>query len=359
MHNKSFWVTIAASIAAVAVVAVVWAGLARKPLSDGQEPAPPLPGAIDFRIVQSVPTLPPWDAMGPGGVTVDLAESDGEYWNVGRLYHFYEFPAPEPEETLMPDWDTELALFVGTGESGTCPLGVQAVTVATDGVITVHVAPQDGPACTDDFRPRTFVLALARADVPPGPLHVMVTGPGRAPSPVVTLPEPVGEAAGLIAACEAPAAEPEPGRGDQIVHVYLLCDRPGDVRAVQAIPRVVPSEREPLEAALVELFAGPTVAERRAGLGSWFWYRTAPLLHSAELSPDGLAVVDMGNIFLYMNGASTSAGGSALLSQLNHTVFQFPDVTAVEYRIDGSCDAFFYELQSMCQLIPASGYRED
>lgn len=358
MQRRSLWTAIAAAVAVVAVAALAWLAWGRKQAPGAQEPAPPLPGALDFRIVQSVATLPPWDALGPGGVTVDVAESDGAYTNVGRLYQFYQFPAPAPGEIVMPDWETELALFVGTGESGTCPLSVQAVTVANDDVITVQVAPQNGPACTDDFRPRTFVLALARDDLPPGPLQVIVTGPDRAPSPIVTLPEPVGPVAdGISAACVAPAEEPELGPGDQIVQVYLLCDRPGDDKAVQAVPRVVPAEREPLEAALAELFNGPTVTESRAGFGSWFWYRTAPLLNSVELSPDGVAVVDMGNIFAYMNGASTSAGGAALVAQLNHTVFQFPDVTAVEYRIDGSCDAFFYQLQSSCQLFPATGYR--
>lgn len=39
------------------------------------------------------------------------------------------------------------------------------------------------------------------------------------------------------------------------------------------------------------------------------------------------------------------------MSQFNATVFQFPTVTSVEYRINGSCDDFFEWLQRVCSVI--------
>lgn len=340
------------------VAAIIWI-ISRTPAGDTAPGGVP-PGQsqlagrpVTYRVVLTEPALPPPDAMGPGGVTVDVADSAPEFYTVGRLY---QLDASAYGDEQLPDWDTERALFVGTGESGTCPLGVAGVTVTDDGIIAVHVAPAESGPCTDDFRPRTFVLALEVADLPPGPLQVLVTGPGRAPSPVLTLPERIALAELEPGAECALHDKPEPGAGEQLVHVFQFCAAADDPAAVAAVPRIVPADREPLETALVELFAGPTVAERRAGYGSWFWYRTAPLLHRVEIA-DGVAIVDMGNINDYMNGASTSAGSAGLFAQLNNTVFQFPDVTAVEYRLNGSCDEFFSWLQRGCQLIPATGYR--
>jgi hypothetical protein len=48
--------------------------------------------------------------------------------------------------------------------------------------------------------------------------------------------------------------------------------------------------------------------------------------------------------------ASTSAGSQILLRELDATVFQFPSVRSVEYRINGSCAAFFEWLQLACAV---------
>jgi spore germination protein GerM len=106
-----------------------------------------------------------------------------------------------------------------------------------------------------------------------------------------------------------------------------------------------------LEAALVGLLAGPTEAEQAAGYTSLFSERTAGALNGVSLGLDGTAVADLGDIRPFMGTASTSAGMQFFLSQLNATVFQFEEVAAVEYRINGSCQAFWEWLQSTCMLV--------
>ncbi len=66
-------------------------------------------------------------------------------------------------------------------------------------------------------------------------------------------------------------------------------------------------------------------------------------------------MVDVGDLRPLIPNASTSAGSEMLLAQLGATVFQFPTVASVEYRIEGSCDAFFEWLQRGCEVIERPG----
>lgn len=58
----------------------------------------------------------------------------------------------------------EVALFVGTGESSSCPIELEGVTV-DDGDVRVETVDPGGP-CTADFKPRTFVFLFRSADAP-------------------------------------------------------------------------------------------------------------------------------------------------------------------------------------------------
>jgi len=106
-----------------------------------------------------------------------------------------------------------------------------------------------------------------------------------------------------------------------------------------------------LEAALKELLRGPTAEEREDGISSWFSAETAHALLSARVDSQGNAVVDFHDLASLIPAASASAGSAMLLAQLNATVFQHPPVLSVEYRVDGSCDAFWNWLQYDCQVL--------
>lgn len=117
------------------------------------------------------------------------------------------------------------------------------------------------------------------------------------------------------------------------------------------VRRVGPRTAGVLRQALETLVAGPTPYEQVNGLSSLFSEDTADVLASVTID-DGTAVVDLA---YEVNNASTSAGSEAFLAELDATVFQFPTVERVEYRLRGSCDAFWTWLQyGECRTIPAN-----
>lgn len=121
---------------------------------------------------------------------------------------------------------------------------------------------------------------------------------------------------------------------------------------VVAVRRTVPKTVGVLRAAIESLQAGPTAGEQAAGYTSWFSSETASLPVGVTIS-SGTAVVDFDpSLPTIIPNASTSAGSTQLLAQLDATVFQFPTVTAVEYRLGGRCDAFFQWLQMSCEVRP-------
>jgi hypothetical protein len=117
------------------------------------------------------------------------------------------------------------------------------------------------------------------------------------------------------------------------------------------IERQVPDTVGVLRAALEEQLRGPTEEERAQGYFSWFSDQTAGMLSRVSVDEDDHAVVDFEDFSRIIPNASTSTGSLILLGELNATVFQFPHVRSVEYRFDGSCEAFFEWLQTGCQSI--------
>ena len=80
---------------------------------------------------------------------------------------------------MRMDFRRRRVLFAGTGESGTCPLEYQEIErVEGRRLVHVHVESAWGPDCTDDFRPRTFVIAARKTNFPDGEFEVK-TGFGR------------------------------------------------------------------------------------------------------------------------------------------------------------------------------------
>jgi hypothetical protein len=116
----------------------------------------------------------------------------------------------------------------------------------------------------------------------------------------------------------------------------------------------VPAQRQvggaPLDGALRALVVGPTPEERADGMRSWFSVDTRGVLRRVR-AEDGDVVVDFQDLPTLIPGASSSAGSEQLLMALDSTVFQFDWVRSVEYRLDGSCDAFWEWLQRSCQVV--------
>jgi hypothetical protein len=134
----------------------------------------------------------------------------------------------------------------------------------------------------------------------------------------------------------------QPGTGEMEVKAYFTC---GETLLVPAY-RLVPRSSATLRASLEALLAGPSADERRASLASWFSADTARMLRSVTMDDDHHAVVDFdARLPDVIPNASSSAGSTQLLSQLDATVFQFRSVESVEYRLGGDCEAFSEWLQ--------------
>ena len=227
------------------------------------------------------------------GEAVGIMGSTGE---VGRLSLDVAFDAPsEPGG----------ALFVTT-DTGLDGVGVPELTA-----VRLRFDEVTAPPATDQGEP----------------------GPGG-PCPTVGLPG-------------------EPGPDQMDVTLYLTCDAaavedPGADAAFAAAVRRVPRTARVLQATLEQLVAGPTEEERRTGLSSSFSPATAGILRGVTIA-DGTAVVDLEEA---VNNASTSAGQLAFRGALNRTVFQFPTVERIEYRLGGSCDAFWrWQQVGDCRLV--------
>jgi hypothetical protein len=136
-------------------------------------------------------------------------------------------------------------------------------------------------------------------------------------------------------------ARPEPAAGQMVVTVFFTCGL--DAPPV-ASHRLAPATTGVLRVALEQLLAGPTAAEASAGLESWFSPATAGMLDNVMIDA-GHATVDFHDLRQVIPNASSSAGSALLMTQLDATVFQFPTVTSVIYRIEGDCEAFNEWLQ--------------
>jgi hypothetical protein len=134
---------------------------------------------------------------------------------------------------------------------------------------------------------------------------------------------------------------PEPANGQRVITVFFSC---GPEASPVPSYRLAPATTGVLRAALDAALAGPTAAEAEAGLESWFSAATATMLANVVVQ-DGRAVVDFHDLRQVIPNASSSAGSRQLLSQLDATVFQFPTVSSVVYRIEGDCEAFNEWLQ--------------
>lgn len=146
-----------------------------------------------------------------------------------------------------------------------------------------------------------------------------------------------------------PTATPE-----TTVFVYFTDNNKPLPADPQPVPRSIPASStvaETLRATLEALLAGPTEGEQQARLSSWFSQDTVGLIEGVSLTDQGTVIVNFKDFSRIIPNASTSAGMSVLLTQLNSTIFQFKEVQSVTYQFAGDCEAFWAWRQSSCEPI--------
>lgn len=197
--------------------------------------------------------------------------------------------------------------------------------------------------------------AVARAEAARTTTTTTVaTFPG-APAPTLAEGEPAPPST-TVAPEDAPPcreAAPETGSG-MVLRVYYTCGPSTVPTASSFVYRVVPDSSAVLTATIGELVKGPDEAERDLGFVSFFSPATSGALANINLAA-GKATLDLTGIAEITN-LTTATGGQFFVANLNANVFQFDTIDSVEYRLDGSCDAFWALFQSECQVITRSDW---
>jgi spore germination protein GerM len=162
-----------------------------------------------------------------------------------------------------------------------------------------------------------------------------------------------------LAGCDAPPESTRPANAAADSAIDSATDSAIDTTPVRVwflrgealAPAPRPGVDPTVRAALETLVAGPTAEERREGLSSWFGDDTRNVLRDVRSEADRVVVDFHESLPQLIPGAGSSAGSEVLLGALDSTVLQFPGVSAVEYRLGGSCDAFWEWLQRECVVV--------
>jgi hypothetical protein len=114
----------------------------------------------------------------------------------------------------------------------------------------------------------------------------------------------------------------------------------------------------PIMDAMNHLLAGPNATERADGFGSFFSEESAGALLTGNLQ-DGHLILDFTE-GITVDNASTATGSTFFLAELYANAFQFEQVGSVEFRINGSCEAFWEFLQAgpTCNVLDRAGWEQ-
>ena len=140
-----------------------------------------------------------------------------------------------------------------------------------------------------------------------------------------------------------------------ILRVYYPCGSTDLAIGGTFVYRAVAPTDLVLTTTLREMTKGPDADEAALGFKS-------PLPDSADGSflglsiVDGTAYIEFASTDIFPDGVATAEGAQIFLSTLNANVFQFTSIREVEYRINGSCDAFWQQLGSGCAVIARSAW---
>jgi len=130
---------------------------------------------------------------------------------------------------------------------------------------------------------------------------------------------------------------------DRTVTVYFLEDEHADPAGRDsyiAVERSVTARttRELVLAALRALAAGPSSGERRSGMVRGP-FQDAALIRGVEVD-SSTVVIDFDSALAGLQALGTSAGGAAFNAPILRSLYSLPGIEHVEYRVNGSCQAF-------------------
>jgi hypothetical protein len=158
--------------------------------------------------------------------------------------------------------------------------------------------------------------------------------------PAVTSPSATSPTAPGVVSPTSPGTVP----ATMTVKVYFHRGPADDPTKVVAVRRIVPHSPKVATAALTQLLAGPTSAERATGYWSVFGPATAGMLRSVRVA-DQVGYADFRDLRPAVPSAGSSAGTAAMLTELDTTFKQFSNVRRTLYSLNGDVPAFYEWLQ--------------
>jgi hypothetical protein len=141
---------------------------------------------------------------------------------------------------------------------------------------------------------------------------------------------------------------PATGSGT-VLRIYYTCGPSTVPTAGTYVYRAIPDTDLVLTKTLEELVRGPDEDEQTRGFVSFFSDATRNAFRGVNIA-SGTAQVDFTGLGSIEN-LSSDTGGTFFIANLNANVFQFDTINAVQYSLDGSCDAFWGLFGSSCQVI--------
>jgi hypothetical protein len=142
--------------------------------------------------------------------------------------------------------------------------------------------------------------------------------------------------------------DPPPSDGVTVLRVYFPCGS-SNIAGAAFVYRAVPDTGLVLTTTLREMTNGLETGEAELGFKS-------PFPESAQGSFQGVSIVEGRAVVGFTNdvfpeGVDTPEGAQIFLSTLNANVFQFDNIAEIEYRLGGSCDAFWQQLGASCEIV--------
>jgi len=158
-----------------------------------------------------------------------------------------------------------------------------------------------------------------------------------------------------------PCSEEEPAsrEGVMVLRIYFTCGNNASPTADMFVYRSLLRSQQVLTATLNELVKGPSSSDKLLGFRSIFTNEDAEIVDSLTVS-SGEAVIDFSNL-PPVTGLGATDDADFFVANLNANVFQFTSVKSVEYRLGGSCAAFWGHLGHTggCRIIAQENFLTD
>ena len=144
-----------------------------------------------------------------------------------------------------------------------------------------------------------------------------------------------------------------------VLKIYFTCGNAAAPTADMFVYRPLPRSQQVLTATLNELVKGPSSSDTSLGFRSIFTNEDAESVKSLTVK-SGEAVIDFSRL-PPVTGLGATDDADFFVANLNANVFQFTSVKSVEYRLGGSCAAFWGHLGHTggCRIIAQENFLAD